>query len=123
MEWDAETTEDRPGEYIAWRSLPGAEVENEGSVRFARAPRDLGTEVTVNIRYSPPGGPIGQAAAAMFGQEPGQQAGDDLRRFKQVMELGEVVRSEGSPWGTDKGRGLRQHPAQPLAQGEQKLLQ
>jgi uncharacterized membrane protein len=114
VEWDAEITQDRPNELIAWRSLPGADVENSGTVRFTRAPGGRGTEVRVELRYTPPGGGVGATIAKLFGENPEQQARDDLRRFKQVIETGEVVRSEGSPDGMNVGKLMKQRPAQPL---------
>ena len=108
--WDAEITEDIPNELIAWRSLEGADVDNRGSVRFERATGGRGTVVRVEIEYSPPGGVIGASIAKLFGEEPEGQVKDDLRRFKQVMETGEVVRSESSP----EGMGQKPlHPGQP----------
>lgn len=96
VEWDAEITEDRPNELIAWRSLPGADVDNAGSVRFTPAPGGRGTEVKVELRYDPPGGAFGALVAKLFGESPEQQIAGDLRRFKQVMETGEVVHSDAS---------------------------
>ena len=93
-------------------------MDNSGAVRFTRAPAGRGTEVTVEMRYAPPGGALGATFARLFGEEPGQQARDDLRRFKQVIETGEVVRSEGSPQGMNVGRLMRQRPAQPLKERE-----
>jgi uncharacterized membrane protein len=107
VEWDAEIINDRPHELIAWRSVEGADVDNAGSVHFKRAPGGRGTEVKVEMRYIPPGGVIGATIAKLFGEEPEQQVGEDLRRFKQVMEAGEVVQSDA----TVRDRG----PAQPLA--------
>lgn len=109
VEWDAETTEDRPYELIAWRALENADVANSGSVRFRDAPGGRGTEVLVELRYQPPGGKIGAIIAKLFGEEPGQQVASDLRRLKQVLEIGEVVHSDASV-----RRGL--HPAQPAAE-------
>lgn len=106
VEWDAEVTQERPNELIAWRSLPGADVENEGSVRFERAPGGRGTLVRVNLRYDPPAGALGKAVATLTNAEPGQQVSGDLRRFKQLMETGEVVRSDSSVH-------LTPHPARP----------
>jgi uncharacterized membrane protein len=103
VEWDAEIVEDRPNEVIAWRSLEGSDVRHDGSVSFTTAPADRGTEVQVTLRYDPPGGAAGSALATLFGEEPAQQLKDDLRRFKQVMETGEVVRSEGSLDGVGEG--------------------
>ncbi len=95
-EWDAEIVENRPNELIAWRSRPGGDVQNEGSVRFERAPGGRGTLVRVNLRYAPPGGAVGSAVASLLGREPGQEVREDLRRFKQVVETGEVVHSDAS---------------------------
>jgi uncharacterized membrane protein len=90
VEWEAEIHSEIPGERIAWRSLPNADVDNAGSVHF----RDLGngrTEVRVVLSYAPPAGRLGAAIAKLFGEEPSQQVAEDLRRFKQVMEAGEVA--------------------------------
>jgi uncharacterized membrane protein len=116
VEWEAEIVDDHPGELIAWRSLEGA-VGNSGSVRFTDAPGGRGTEVWVDLRYDPPAGVVGTTFAKLFGEHPDQQVRDDLRRFKQVMETGEVVRSEGSPEGTFAIRQVRQRPAQPVMSG------
>ena len=113
VDWEAELVDDRPGELIAWRSLPGADVPNAGSVRFTAAPGDRGTEVHVELEYEPPGGNASATVAKLFGEEPATQLADDLRRFKQVLEVGEVVRSDGAPAGHAFHRHLRR-PAQPL---------
>jgi uncharacterized membrane protein len=117
VEWDAEIVEDRPNRLITWRSVDGAAVSHAGSVRFVSAPGGRGTEVRVEMEYSPPGGKAGAAIAKIFGEEPEQQVRDDLRRLKQVIETGEVVRSEGSPDGTSTRRQLMQRPARPMAAG------
>ncbi|MFJ8589236.1 SRPBCC family protein [Streptomyces sp. NPDC093595] len=114
VEWDAEVVEDRPDELIAWRSTAGGGVDNAGTVRFSDAPGDRGTELHVDLSYRPPAGKAGAAVAKLFGEHPEQQVRDGLRRFKQVLETGEVVRSEGSPEGTHAMRQARQRPAQPL---------
>ncbi|MGY2084556.1 SRPBCC family protein [Blastococcus sp. SYSU DS0539] len=113
VEWDAEVVEDAPAERIRWRSLPGAGIENAGSVEFRPAPGNRGTEVRVRLAYAQPGGRLGKAVAGMFGQSPEQQVRDDLTRFKQVLETGQVVRSEGSPEGLRAGRLAAQRPAAP----------
>ena len=115
VQWAAEIVEDTPNERMSWRSLPGADVPNRGSVRFAVAPGGRGTEVVVDLEYSPPAGRLGAVVAKLLGEEPSQQVRDDLRRFKQVLETGEVVRSEGSPHGGSTRALLRQRPAQPVA--------
>jgi uncharacterized membrane protein len=106
VEWDAEILEDQPDSFLSWRSLEGADIPNSGFVRFEPGPAGRGTKVTVELQYSPPGGKIGAAVAKLFGEEPGQQMDQDLRRFKQVMETGEVVHSDASIH-----RGM--HPGRP----------
>ncbi|MBS1818280.1 MAG: SRPBCC family protein [Acidobacteria bacterium] len=99
VRWDAEILQDREGEWIAWRSLPGSQVENSGSVRFTPAPGARGTEVRVQMEYLPPAGQMGRVLAMLFGEEPEQQIREDLRRFKQLMETGEIPLSDGpSMW-------------------------
>jgi uncharacterized membrane protein len=106
VEWDAEMLEDRENELISWRSVDGAAVYNAGTVRFQPAPKGRGTEVRVELEYKPPFGKLGSKVAMLWREEPGQQVQDDLRHYKQVMEIGEIVVSDAT-----KERGL--HPAQP----------
>ena len=87
VEWSAEIHNEIENELIAWRSLPGSEVDHAGSVHFT--PTVSGTEVRVILRYSPPAGKLGAAVAKLAGEDPERQVVDDLRRFKQVMEAGE----------------------------------
>ena len=115
VEWDAEIVEDVVGEVIAWRSVEGADVDNAGSLRFSPAPKGQGTEVTVELDYAAPGGALGSSMAKLLGEEPSQQLRDDLRRFKQVVETGEVVRSDGTAEGIRTLGQLRQRHAQPSA--------
>jgi uncharacterized membrane protein len=113
VEWDAAIVEERHGELVSWRSVGRGRVHHAGSVRFFDAPGGRGTEVHVELTYRPPAGKAGAAAARLLGEHPKQQVRDDLRRFKQVLEAGEVVRSEGSPEGTLAFRQARQRPARP----------
>lgn len=99
IQWDAEIVDDRPSELISWRSLPGADVENSGSVRFEQAPGNRGTFVRVKMEYQPPGGFFGATIAKMLGEEPEVQVQRDLYRFKQVMETGQVTTTEGQSAG------------------------
>lgn len=118
IEWDAEITEDIPGERLAWQSVDGSAIRNEGEVRFTPAPNEQDTELHATIRYFQPGGKLGKAVARYFGEDPNQQLDDDLRRFKQVLETGEIVRSEGAPWGKRARQEFPQHPARPLTDKE-----
>ena len=99
VEWDAEIVSDEPGRLIAWASAEDALVPNSGFVRFQPAVGDRGTEVKVVIEYEPPGGALAAAIAKLFGEEPEQQIGDELSRFKQLMETGEIATVEGQPDG------------------------
>jgi uncharacterized membrane protein len=118
VQWDAQITEDEPNKRIAWQSLAGSPVENGGSVQFTHAPGD-GTEVRVTLSYHIPGGVLGKAAATVFGESPEQQVNDDLRRLKQILETGQVLRSDGSPEGTAAIRQMHQRAAQPHAAEEE----
>lgn len=118
VEWDAQITYDIPGHRLGWQSVHGSEIRNEGDVRFTPAPNEQDTEVHVRIRYSMPAGKLGEALARYLGEDPHQQLDDDLRRFKQVLETGEIVRSEGAPWGKRARREFPQHPARPLSARE-----
>lgn len=99
VEWDAEIISDQENWLIAWASVEGADIDNSGFVRFQPAPAGRGTEVKVVLEYTPPAGAIGAALAKLFGEEPEQQIGDDLSRFKQLMEAGEIATTEGQPSG------------------------
>jgi uncharacterized membrane protein len=114
VEWDAQIRADRPGELLSWESLPGSGVENRGSVRFADAPGGRGTEIHVTISYKPPAGALGATIAKLFGEEPQQQVKDDLRRAKQILEAGEIVRSDGAPEGVHAAKQARNRAAQPV---------
>jgi uncharacterized membrane protein len=99
VEWDAVIVNDNPNRLIAWRSGDGAEVENAGSVRFEDAPGDEGIEVTVALEYNPPGGKLGAAIAKLTRDTAGSQVYDALRRFKALMEAGEIPTIEGQSVG------------------------
>jgi len=90
VEWTSVITEEAPGSFIAWASEEGADVPNSGRVDF-RPAGDRGTVVTATILYDPPAGMIGRLVAKLFQREPAIQARRDLRRFKQLMETGEIA--------------------------------
>lgn len=90
VEWDARVTAEEPGRFIAWEAEEGASVPNSGRVEFRDAGQ-RGTVVHATILYDPPAGIVGKIVAKMFQREPNMQARQDLKRFKQLMETGEVA--------------------------------
>jgi hypothetical protein len=91
--------------------------EAGGRVRFEPAPGDRGTEAIVEFEFDPPAGDLGAAAAKLTSTDPATQLADELRRFKQRLETGEVVRSDATPGGHDLVEHLKQRAAQPLRIG------
>jgi uncharacterized membrane protein len=92
--WEAEVYNEIPFELIAWRSLPGSQINHAGSVHFREIP-GTGTEVRVALNYEPPAGPLGALIAKMFGEEPEQQIQEDLQSFKEFMEAGPITDTIG----------------------------
>ena len=97
LEWDTRVVEDRPGGGLRWRSVEGASLPSEGEVRFRPAPRDRGTEVSLRVRFDPPGGALGQAAAKLLGFAPRLFAERALHDFKALAETGEIPTTDGQP--------------------------
>jgi uncharacterized membrane protein len=100
VEWDAEITTDIKNEQLSWQSTEHADVYNAGSVNFHPAPEGRGTEVKVVMCYTPPAGTIGTAFAMLLRENPAQHVEDDLRRFKSLIETGEVPTTTGQPTGS-----------------------
>jgi len=107
IEWDAEIINEIPNELIAWRSMDSANIDNTGSVHFQPATGGRGTTVKVVLRYDPPGRMLGAAFAKLFGEEPGMQVEEDLHRFKQLMETGEIATNQGQPSGRVSARDMK----------------
>jgi uncharacterized membrane protein len=93
VEWDAELVNDIPDTLIAWKSSAGAKVPNAGSVNFSDAPGGRGTIVKVEMDVEPPAGKLGFVMAKLFGEDPDRQTREDLRKFKQLMETGQITTS------------------------------
>jgi uncharacterized membrane protein len=102
VEWDAEIIDDQEDQLIVWASVPGADIENSGFVRFKSIPYGRGTEVKVVMEYSPPGGVLAAAIAKLFGEEPEQQIGAELRNLKMLMEAGEIATTDGQTSAREK---------------------
>jgi uncharacterized membrane protein len=96
LEWEVELTADRPNQLISWRSLEGSQIESAGTVRFRPAPGGRGTEIVLVLEFIPPPGSLGVTLTQLLGEEPSRKAASDLRRFKQVVETGEVLHSDAS---------------------------
>ncbi|MDQ6678027.1 MAG: DUF2892 domain-containing protein [Acidobacteriota bacterium] len=107
VEWDAEIISEQPDELIGWRSLPGSTVQNAGSVRFADAAGNRGTEVRVSLQYNPPGGVVGAWVAKIFGEEPERQIAEDLGRLKAMIESGQVPTNAGQTSGREQEREVK----------------
>jgi uncharacterized membrane protein len=93
VSWDAIVTLDEANRLISWQSVPGSQIINTGLVRFRQLPDDRGTEVHVSLHYRPPLGALGRLVVPLLGQDPSRQVEEDLRRFKQIMEAGEIPRT------------------------------
>jgi uncharacterized membrane protein len=106
ISWEAEIIEDKPGELLAWRSLPGSDVHTFGRVEFRATPGGRGTKVRVETRYALPLGRVGATAARLFAHAPEQEIQQSLRTLKQAVETGEILRSDSAPGGPAR-------PAQP----------
>lgn len=107
VEWDARITDDVENQKIGWQSADDADISNSGTIEF-RPTENRGTEVIVTLVYDAPGGKIGEWAAWALGEEPHIQVAEDLRRFKMLMESGQIMTTEGQPSG-------RAESARPLA--------
>jgi uncharacterized membrane protein len=107
LEWDAEVTRDDPNALIAWRSLPGSDIDTTGQIRFGQPVADRGTEVHVFMEYVPPGGMLARWIAPLFSKASRRMIREDLRNFKRIMEVGEIPTIIGQPHGTCAGQGER----------------
>ncbi|WP_294331767.1 SRPBCC family protein [uncultured Sphingomonas sp.] len=104
VEWDSRITEDRDGELIAWASEEGADIPNSGRIEFRDA-GSRGTVVVATINYDQPFGTLGRVISRIFQREPKMQAQRDLRRFKQLMETGEIATSSWTKQQREEERG------------------
>lgn len=105
VSWETHVVDAEPGELVRWKTPEDAMLPNEGEVRFESAAGDRGTVVTLSVTISPPGGALGNAALKRLGVVPGMLAGEALRRFKSLVETGEIQTLAGNPSG--RGRGDR----------------
>lgn len=99
VEWTAELVSDVPAQQLGWRTQDDAEIAHAGVVRFAPATGGRGTRVQVDLNYAAPLGKAGMRLAQLFGEEPALQVAQDLRRFKQLIETGEIPTTAGQASG------------------------
>ncbi len=123
--WQAEIVEDVVGQRISWKSLPGAQVANSGSVEFSPDPQGRGSYITAQIIYELPLGPLAKGLITAVGKNPQFVLKEDLRRFKCLLEAGEAPTTTGQSHGPrglsgEAARGLfRESSNQPGAQASQ----
>jgi uncharacterized membrane protein len=121
ISWEAEIVSERENESITWRSLPGSDIEIDGAVEFRPAPANRGTLIEAWVHFQPPVGAVGRTVAKVFGKDPSFLMEQDLRRFKALMEIGEIPTTEGQSHGPrdmmtaaarllDPDRPLRREP-------------
>ena len=106
IEWTTTTVEDRPNELIAWRTEPDAPFAHEGSVRFQRAPRDWGTEVTLSMSFGAPGGMLSELTGKLFSSIPKALEESILRRCKSMSVAGEVPTLKNNPSARQRGGSI-----------------
>jgi uncharacterized membrane protein len=116
VEWDAEITADLPNELIRWQSIGDADVVHRGEIRFEKARQGRGTELYVTIGYRPPAGMLGVGVAMLAGEAPARLMDQDLRRFKQLMEVGSIATTHGQPRGRPQQYDYRKEQRQPPQQ-------
>jgi hypothetical protein len=109
-----EIDDEEPDGAIRWHTSPDASAKASGVTRFVSAPGDRGTEIHIRIEFDVTGGVVGEAVKKVTGDEPQQLVRDDLRRLKQLIETGEIARSDGAPMGHSAKAQPEQRPAQPL---------
>ena len=99
IEWDSKVTGETPGERISWRSVDGGGLYHAGVVRFERATGGRGTLVSASVHFRVAGGPAGLGLVKLLGTHPQSEIREDLRRFKQLLEAGEIPTTRGQPSG------------------------
>lgn len=101
FEWDAEITEEKYGEMIAWKTIGKTEIEQAGVIWFSKAPVDRGTIVRMHMAYTIPAGKLGKLATKLIGEDPQSIILINLRRLKAYLETGEIPTVQGQPSGRD----------------------
>jgi uncharacterized membrane protein len=108
-EWDAQITQEKENQMIAWSSVEGSEVDTEGVIWFLEAPMGLGTQVILKLDYSIPGGKPAEWLTMLKGEDPNSLAFTNLRRLKCFLETGEIATTVGQSSGRDEDMKDIQH--------------
>ena len=95
---------EEPGHLVAWKTLPGGDIESAGSIRLVPAWDGRGTEVTMEINFEPPAGSVGLAVAKILGHDPDATVRENLRRLKNLLEAGEIPTIQGQSSGREASR-------------------
>ncbi len=106
LQWTSEITDERPGEYIAWRSLPGSDLDVQGRVEFSEAPGKRGTQVRSTLQYRLANRALRSAASGFIGRQASFFMRQDLRRFKALLETGEIPTTYGQTHGPRSSVGM-----------------
>ncbi|GAB3902881.1 SRPBCC family protein [Larkinella knui] len=120
VEWDAQIIDEVENERIVWKSVEGARIDNAGEVRFIDAPGGRGTEVHATIQYRPPAGQLGGTIMKLFNPTFKQMVKQDLRRFKQLLETGEIATIKGQSSGRTKENESLEKPSSEYATVQEK---
>ncbi|MBW4028121.1 SRPBCC family protein [Acidipila rosea] len=118
VHWAAEIVDDQENQSIAWRSLPGSDLSNSGSVSFHPGTGGRGTIIAATMVYTSPGGALGRTAALLMGRHPEFALREDLRRFKSLLETGEIPTTKGQSHGP---RGIHGQASQVLLREKQNM--
>ena len=93
LEWDAEIIEQRTNEMISWRSAPGADIDNAGSVWFTSLPDRPATMVRLEFKYLLAPAKAGELSGSVLGADADLEIEQDLRRLKELLEAGQEIDS------------------------------
>ena len=102
VEWLANVTGERPNEFISWKSVDGSPVQTEGSISFEKAPKNLGTVVSLSMDYEIPGGKFAELLTMFTGEDPDTLVITNLKRLKGFLETGTIATTEGQPSGREE---------------------
>jgi uncharacterized membrane protein len=108
LEWTSELTLDIPNEMIAWRTVSDSRsgYDLTGRVDFKELGSERGTQVTLKLCFKMHAGLLQGGAVMAIAEE--RELNENLRRFKMLMETGEIATTRGQSHGprSEKGKLL-----------------